>query len=610
MVARRPRLPERLVLEVTEQEAVADYDGLRADLAAWTTSGVRTAVDDTGSGYASLQHAIQLLPDFLKLDRELIQEVDRDRTRQALVRALVTFAREIGASVIAEGVERPAQLAWLRDADVALAQGFLFCRPAPAWPVVERAGPGAPAPTPTVDVRRLAARLASAPDARLAADAAVDHLFRRGDVMPSVYLEEGGRLRCYAQRGLWQVLDGMNPDAGVTGLAFRTGRPQRLDDVTTSPEYLQAIPGVVAELCVPLEAAGKVVGAVNVDSVVALAPHLEDEMRLVAQMLGQRLAELDLASARVRTGLLEGAIGRLLCSRTWADGVAALLDSALDVSQLDSAMLVLGTGSKLEIAGATGPLADALQRTAATEIVQLSELLARLTSCYSTGEQTGRGFVGTEALRRAGARSMIAVPVRGPERRVGMLVVANLQPHPLSFEQIQPLELLGSLGGAVLEAAAALESLREASTRDTLTGIGNHGGFYEQLGACADAARVLVVLDVDHFKRLNDTHGHPAGDAVLRSVAAALSSIVREGDRVFRIGGDEFAVLARISSADAAVEAAEAVLERVRVAVTSVLRPFGTTVSAGMCVIEPGGDAEAAYSRADAELYVAKSLRI
>ena len=67
-------LPERLVVELTEQEAVGDYDKVRNHLAPWLARGVRIAIDDTGAGYSSLRHVIELTPDFLKLDRELVRD--------------------------------------------------------------------------------------------------------------------------------------------------------------------------------------------------------------------------------------------------------------------------------------------------------------------------------------------------------------------------------------------------------------------------------------------------------------------------------------------------------------------------------------------------------
>lgn len=140
------RLPDRLVIELTEQEAVQDYEGLRRDPRSVAVPRVRIAIDDTGVGYSSLRHVIELTPDFLKLDRELVRQLDRDRNRRALVGAMAAFAAEVGTSVIAEGVETAEELEVLRDAEVDLVQGYLLARPGPPWPAPE--GPPRVKPDP------------------------------------------------------------------------------------------------------------------------------------------------------------------------------------------------------------------------------------------------------------------------------------------------------------------------------------------------------------------------------------------------------------------------------------------------------------------------------
>ena len=125
----RGSLPERLVVEITEQAAVDDYTLLKEQLEPWMNSRTRFAIDDTGAGYSSLRHVVELSPDFLKLDWTLVHDIDKDGHRNALVRALVAFAREVGTSVIAEGIETTAELAALTAAEVPLGQGNLLGRP-------------------------------------------------------------------------------------------------------------------------------------------------------------------------------------------------------------------------------------------------------------------------------------------------------------------------------------------------------------------------------------------------------------------------------------------------------------------------------------------------
>jgi len=122
---------ERLVVEVTEHTPVEDYDALNDALERVRALGVRLAIDDAGAGFASLRHILRLAPDFVKLDRTLIDGIERDRSHQALAAGLISFAQKIDATIVAEGIEQPAQLRALLDLGVTWGQGFLLARPAP-----------------------------------------------------------------------------------------------------------------------------------------------------------------------------------------------------------------------------------------------------------------------------------------------------------------------------------------------------------------------------------------------------------------------------------------------------------------------------------------------
>jgi EAL domain-containing protein (putative c-di-GMP-specific phosphodiesterase class I) len=121
----------RLVLELTEHSRVDDYPRLLGSLDALRYQGVRVAVDDTGAGYAGLHHILRLLPDILKLDVDLIRGIDTDPIRRALTGSLVAFAAELGAAVIAEGIETPEELKTLDDLGVTWGQGYHLARPGP-----------------------------------------------------------------------------------------------------------------------------------------------------------------------------------------------------------------------------------------------------------------------------------------------------------------------------------------------------------------------------------------------------------------------------------------------------------------------------------------------
>lgn len=126
------KLPlKSIVIEVTEHEAVDDYDALNDVLRPWRERGMRIAVDDAGAGFASMRHVLTLVPDFIKLDISLVRGIDTDPAKRALAGALAAFAQKIGSSVIAEGIETAAELSVLRGLKVEFGQGYHLSLPGP-----------------------------------------------------------------------------------------------------------------------------------------------------------------------------------------------------------------------------------------------------------------------------------------------------------------------------------------------------------------------------------------------------------------------------------------------------------------------------------------------
>jgi DNA-binding NarL/FixJ family response regulator/EAL domain-containing protein (putative c-di-GMP-specific phosphodiesterase class I) len=121
---------QRVILELTEHSAVYDYKRLGRIVDDLRDSGFRIAVDDVGAGYASLRHLLNLAPDMLKIDISLCRSIEQDRARQLLVKALTSLGRELGATVLAEGIESGPELTALRGLGVEYAQGFFLGRPA------------------------------------------------------------------------------------------------------------------------------------------------------------------------------------------------------------------------------------------------------------------------------------------------------------------------------------------------------------------------------------------------------------------------------------------------------------------------------------------------
>lgn len=121
----------RVVVEITEHEAVEDYDALANALEPLRGRGARIAIDDAGAGFASLRHTLLLDPDMIKLDISLTRNIDANRGKRALARALISFAQEMRMDIVAEGVETALELETLRSLGADLGQGYFLSRPHP-----------------------------------------------------------------------------------------------------------------------------------------------------------------------------------------------------------------------------------------------------------------------------------------------------------------------------------------------------------------------------------------------------------------------------------------------------------------------------------------------
>ncbi|WP_211262292.1 GGDEF domain-containing protein [Nitriliruptor alkaliphilus] len=173
-----------------------------------------------------------------------------------------------------------------------------------------------------------------------------------------------------------------------------------------------------------------------------------------------------------------------------------------------------------------------------------------------------------------------------------------------TFTAVEPTVL-----GAVIATSCAvillLSHAREASEIDPLTGIANRRGLDRVLAMAMEQAAlhedplVVAIIDIDHFKQINDQHGHGAGDSILQEIVEGWTRVVRAGDTIARFGGDEFVLVLP----ECSLLEADAILERLR-----LVAPDGISCSLGSARFWPGDSASLLISRADAALYTAKRL--
>jgi diguanylate cyclase (GGDEF)-like protein/excisionase family DNA binding protein len=210
--------------------------------------------------------------------------------------------------------------------------------------------------------------------------------------------------------------------------------------------------------------------------------------------------------------------------------------------------------------------------------------------------------------------SIVCLPLRGREGAIGVLTLERLgEGRVFSDDEFELVQLFAAQASIALQNAEVHLAVQRHAQTDVLTGLLNHGTFGQQLDALIEAGEAfsLVMLDLDRFKPVNDGMGHQAGDLLLRQVAEAIVAASRDSDRVYRYGGDEFAVLLPRTDADQVGPIAE----RVRAAVKSVVGP-GTSwrgkarsleASAGTASYpDDGARAEEILLAADRALFVAK----
>jgi diguanylate cyclase (GGDEF)-like protein len=208
--------------------------------------------------------------------------------------------------------------------------------------------------------------------------------------------------------------------------------------------------------------------------------------------------------------------------------------------------------------------------------------------------------------------SMVIVPLMAEGEVLGTLNIGRMGTDEAHYNQneFELTKLFAAQAAIALRNAEAHDEIKVQAERDALTGLRNHGVFQRELdGYLAGAASrqvAVLMMDLDRFKGYNDRNGHPAGDELLVAVSRAIESCIRQGDRAYRYGGDEFAVILP----DCPRQPAEEVAARIRAAVEAIPDESGgphVTISVGMaCHPDDATDKDALVETADQALFLAK----
>lgn len=311
------------------------------------------------------------------------------------------------------------------------------------------------------------------------------------------------------------------------------------------------------------------------------------------------------------------AVQRLQGDRSGEGLARALCETALDVSGARGAVLI-----RWDADGDTGELHFATEGTGLRSPSPLEGSSVVAEACRSgrlhvledaRGAASGQALYGaSRVIREPG--SVAIVPISKDGRTLGALVLEADEPGTFTQEEARPLTVLGAVVAGSLELAWSYAEVDKRARTDPLTGLWNRLHFGEQLQRMlAEADRYehpvsLVLVDIDHFKRVNDSFGHEAGDAVLRQVAKIIEEGVRTVDICVRYGGEEIAMLLGQTESAKAVEVAERL--RARIAATPVRHggaEIMVTASFGVAAYpETVKVRDQLFPSADKALYIAK----
>lgn len=493
--------PASIVLEFSEREPVADLALLQRIAAELRARGFRIAVDDAGAGHASMRVIAELRPEFIKLDRSLIQAIDSDRARRALVVALLSFSGHIGARVIAEGIETARERETLQSLGVQFGQGWLLGRPVL---MSQLEGHTEEVVDPTWFIR---------------------HQVSTTRVGPS----------------------GINSPAPVASQAepVRILTPRR--------------------------------GLARALSNAALALQSEhDPLRILGVMAEQmthvvKVTEMAIYVADYETFRL-----------------VPVLATGPDRDQ------ILANSMALD-AGITG---WAFAKGTPQNVPDTSQ------------HPLARQIPGTAYVEE----SLLLIPLVANEHKLGIINCWRLGAGQFSAGELEAASLFAHVAASAWRNAQLYVELVNAAMTDPLTRLYNSRwlrdtGERDLARAARDGKPVsLLLVDLDHFKAVNDSSGHAIGDLLLQRVAMQLRTTVREADAVVRLGGEEFVVLLHACGADAASSVADAI----RGALRDVAIPDGCslehlTASVGIATYpEHGHDLDELLSSADRAMYAAK----
>ncbi len=465
-------------------------------------------------------------------------------------------------------------------------------------------------------LNRIVARVATTLRPEDLYEALVDELHTTlGYPLVSILVADADRLRVAAYRGYADHPAVMSFTRGVIGRVARTRQAALVEDVSRDPDYVTADPRVTQEACAPIFEDGRLAGLLNVEVIEPTLTHAD--LDLLITLAGQVRAAMrnaalfaEVQQARDELRALYECVQALSASLELSTVLETVVAVTCQQFGYDRAAILLLDPSGDLIVRATHGVPVPVDRV---PLGHGAEGRAARDGQPVLTAEVSEDAPHTTAPLLAGAT--LAVPLVRDGRVMGAFSVGTARPGALGERDQRILTTLAGYAAIAIENARLYEQARHLASTDGLTGLLNHRAFRQALDRELERAKryalplSLVMIEIDHFKRYNDTYGHLQGDEVLRLVAHVLQKEHRKNvDTVARYGGDEFVVLLPHTTKATAGEVAERIRRTVEATpyivgqqVTSV------TLSLGVAAHPDDGDTiDALVDIADRRMYAAK----
>lgn len=403
---------------------------------------------------------------------------------------------------------------------------------------------------------------------------------------------------------------------GLTGTAAKLKRPVYAPDVLKDPRYVNVVPEIKSEVAIPLMVRDEVVGVLDFESeqLDYFKPEIIDLLTLFSTQASLALENARLYSLERRRAEQLEAINAVAQQTTAVLDLDELLTVVcrllLEWFRVDHVAVLLCEGENLRVRAFEGRL---------TPTVPMGSLLPAGTGLVSRALGQSQSIIENDVANVKDyfpgfkeTTSEICVPLIFFGEKLGVLALDSAGRNSFDEDDIQPLESVADICAAAIQNANYFDRMRQLAYVDGLTGIHNRRYFEMRIGEELERASrfqgrmSVIMVDIDHFKRLNDEFGHLLGDEVLRGVASILKQQLRKVDMVCRYGGEEFAVVVPETTGENAMTVAEKLRRQVEShPFPGVPRPV--TISCGVADYPIHGiTRDEVVAAADAALYMAK----